>query len=677
MRSRHETRGVTLGVAIMVIFIAMTFAFSLAGMSTLHINMVVRVVSQVRARNLAESAMAIAVAQVMDNPKFGTDPTDPAQTVAVLDNGSSWNVGNSPGLQLPQPPYAGEGLLTFDTAAATTLFMPWSMNNLAGKASTVGWDARTIPGQTLHVAAMGVSGTERVAYEALIVLPPFPFALAASGHIVSTGNLLAASIPCPCSTSVIPYRLCKSGLGPANIGANGSAGNDVTLGPSQVNGDVDAVACVSLGACAVINGAVQAHHAPIDLPLICVPSQFLALSEYPNLQNLPAITGPLNGLCQYKGNLTVTGDLVLNSAVLFIRGNLVVTGGIHGVGAVFVQGTADIQGCSSLTASDVCALVAEGAVSLEGKGQGASYFQGMVYSSTSIAASNVTVMGNMVANAAALPNPCTPTCPIPACAPPNGSGNVCLTNVSVISALNNLRKASCIKSYMPPTRVTFGCQCGTGNQTWQIGFKPPKLGTFLGGFGSAGLGTFYRGCLNMLGKPCCTRCTPCACTCRCSCWLFQTGWQCTCPIVFCVRIVPCPPCGPIKHICISRQGKTRQFCFPLPPCQARSFLKNCVAPIIVCQQIGMCWFGWASGGVNQCTIICREIKQLPKMQVQVKQIVCYHYACTYTTQDVVNRCGYLFDMSWNQFLGLYSQMRVEYWAGVDASKLGGPKSGAW
>jgi Tol biopolymer transport system component len=74
----------------------------------------------------------------------------------------------------------------------------------------------------------------------------------------------------------------------------------------------------------------------------------------------------LQGQARRAGDLKVVGRLTMDGAVLFVDGDLVVTGGIQGNGAIFVTGGALIKGLINFRSDDVVALMVKGVVNLIG-----------------------------------------------------------------------------------------------------------------------------------------------------------------------------------------------------------------------------------------------------------------------------------------------------------------------
>lgn len=78
-------------------------------------------------------------------------------------------------------------------------------------------------------------------------------------------------------------------------------------------------------------------------------------------------TSPLSGDHYESSSTTVTGDLILNNATLYIDGDLTVLGSIRGIGAVYVSGNTTFSGDSVVLANeDGVVLYSQGNVHLKG-----------------------------------------------------------------------------------------------------------------------------------------------------------------------------------------------------------------------------------------------------------------------------------------------------------------------
>jgi hypothetical protein len=97
-----------------------------------------------------------------------------------------------------------------------------------------------------------------------------------------------------------------------------------------------------------------------------------------------------------EGDLAVLGTLTLNSAILYVEGDLVVTGGVQGVGAIVSEGKVAISGLTSLASNQVTAILAADDVTLNGVGIASSVFRGMIYTEGSFTADTLTIIGNFV-----------------------------------------------------------------------------------------------------------------------------------------------------------------------------------------------------------------------------------------------------------------------------------------
>ncbi|MBI3923933.1 MAG: hypothetical protein HY319_00150, partial [Armatimonadetes bacterium] len=78
--------------------------------------------------------------------------------------------------------------------------------------------------------------------------------------------------------------------------------------------------------------------------------------------------------------LVFADGLSLEGASLYVEGDLVIKGGVHGRGAVFVTGKTVIEGGSELASRNLAAVLSRGDVRVLGNGQDGSFFNGLVYS---------------------------------------------------------------------------------------------------------------------------------------------------------------------------------------------------------------------------------------------------------------------------------------------------------
>ena len=88
----------------------------------------------------------------------------------------------------------------------------------------------------------------------------------------------------------------------------------------------------------------------------------------------------------------------LDGALIYVTGNLTVTGNIKGDGALIALGDVKLTGQSTIEADSKVAVISKGDLTLTGTGSERSLFSGLVYSEGKVEASRITVVGGIVAN---------------------------------------------------------------------------------------------------------------------------------------------------------------------------------------------------------------------------------------------------------------------------------------
>ncbi|MBI3924231.1 MAG: hypothetical protein HY319_01700 [Armatimonadetes bacterium] len=380
---RKSSRAASLGVALVVITLALLAAFTLGGSSLLAIGSSHRLEKAAVARGLAESAISQAMADL----------------VVQLEN----QTGVFPSVELSGleglPPGA-VGLVGFDRSWAAARQIPPSTSNLDGT-TPEGW-GRVVPEGYVHLVGTGrcAGVTEQV--EALIHFPEFPRAIACSGP-VELQNTLVGSVRDPESLrSDGRLQLDPEDVEPADLASNSRSGSAVEMDAGTlVAGDVQAKGDIDVNG-AVVQGEVRARW-PDEVPL----PRFEVRSYDPEVHpewfyvTLPGDrveTQELTGINRSRAGLTVDGDLTLHNAILYVDGALEVTGAIRGRGAVFVAGAAEVGAGAELTGGEGLALAAEGNVTLTGENRERSFFEGLVYTEGRFEARDLTLVGSFTAH---------------------------------------------------------------------------------------------------------------------------------------------------------------------------------------------------------------------------------------------------------------------------------------
>lgn len=388
-------RGTSLATAILLGALAVTLGFTVAGVSFSHLSVSARLSNVQHARNLAEAAVAQAIERVVSNQGeyFKSAPLDLSVT-------------------LPGTP-GGIGVLTFDPAQAASLDIPVSTYNMESDQSKLGHGGRVVPKRSIHFVGTGTCNGVVRRVEAILHVPVYKWALSSEGQLSSDGELIVAGAEH--RDDVLPSVQARlDELLPGHIASNYTEGPpslDLTATTQVfVKGDARAAGPVNLGANATVEGEVKANAGETDLPAI-------DLADFdPNLFGAPqGLPDPLPpDLMLGKGGLfRYNGDVVVNElrmphdgtgVLLWVDGDLVVNGGMNGVGAVFATGNITIRGAgqTNVVADNVCAVVAGGDLTVEGTDRNGSFFQGVVATGGNATFRDVTVLGTVAVGASEL-----------------------------------------------------------------------------------------------------------------------------------------------------------------------------------------------------------------------------------------------------------------------------------
>lgn len=378
-----RARGSTLASVLLVLMIAVTLTFVVAQASMTHLQFAAGLDNRQHARNLAESAIHQALAQILESEGYGKNRAG-ANFIKVTD---------------PRYPQGAYGYLTFNKGEAALERTYWSTNNLSG-GSDVG-DRRPVPSSTVHLVGVGRCGDTQQTVEILYYRPPYPKALTSTGPINATGGLQVAAMQdgatYPGSPATIPVDDAERG----SIHSNASGPKAIELGPGcNITGNVAASGQILLDPSVVVGGEVRADSNPQPVPNLNVQAMIDGVDQVPNTQSLAGSTGSLtiDWYAGSTGDLTINGDLTLQDGVLWVKGNLHVNGCIKGYGLVLVDGDAQADTGSELDAQNLVALAATGDVQLHATDQNRFYFQGLIYSEGNIDARQITVLGTIIAN---------------------------------------------------------------------------------------------------------------------------------------------------------------------------------------------------------------------------------------------------------------------------------------
>jgi hypothetical protein len=495
-------------MVMMVIGIAVMIAFMLTTNGMFQLSVAQTTFNNARARNLAESVVALGV--------------DSLQKAIIANNLGPLLASPSPEtltLLPPQVPAGCSATLTFDQNSAGHL--PFSTCNLMSKTSLAGF-AGTVPPGCAELIGIGQSGASVIRIRAVVCVPTYPFVVSSSSRFTGDGVTVARATGFPSGSPSGSPSIAPCQYAPGDVVSNCTGAPAVTLLHSKVTGNAEAVGSVYVDAGSTVQGAVE-----VGIPAVVLPSinpSTNPVAGYAGQQSFPpppsgckplVLSGLIKGTPGPCATITVPGDLDLNGAVVYICGSLQVNGALQGTGALYTKGSLKVSGGASLTACDMVAVVAGGDVCFSAPCGSPANFVGFVYTAGNFNARNFHLFGNFVANDGG-----------------HGRGNVSMHNTTVVSVdsvslglalsgvsfgtgstacggygsycLNfNPTPNPCCHYYSVGHKVTVGpyCKCLKPCQGIHFGFQKQPNGCF-------GLNT----CTTLSGKGClhyftCTQCT--------------------------------------------------------------------------------------------------------------------------------------------------------------------------
>ena len=380
MQANHRG-GSTLLTTLSAVGILTVLGFVLSQLCVEHLAVAGLKASRQASLDLARSAVSQGLARLSQDGKFGTL----AGTPVVQVNG-----------ERPQD----QGRLSFDQQQALQLGIPYSLNNLTGTSARPGSLGNSVPSGSAHLVAIGKAGGQSRRIEVTVALPAFPFAVASSGPIRAVHGVRIAGLPALPAT---PGALENMTLVEADLASNDSSPEAVFLGPgSHIQGSVQAVGKVSLDPSAQVIGTVKSN-----ADQEAIPGQ--QLKQYDPLisgQDFSAVetdllgqgANRLAGRVRRAGSLEVRDGLQLDGCLLFVDGDLKVSGGLQGKGAVVVTGELTVVGQSQFESGNAVAILSGKDTHIEGSGPQGSFFQGLIYTQGKFSADRVTLVGSLIAD---------------------------------------------------------------------------------------------------------------------------------------------------------------------------------------------------------------------------------------------------------------------------------------
>lgn len=361
----------------MVVALVFTLGMVVASASVTHLSLMTRSANQARADDLARSALALAVEKLFVDQRFGTRSGED-ETVTV---------------RLPFAPQGSQGVISFEPGKG----VPVSLNNLLGSESKVGAGGQVVPLQSAHLVAVGQCRGVTRTIEAVLHLPPFPYAVASAGPVHSGGGLeVGAVAPGLSSASGI------SELKPAHLLTNATGSSALTLGPrTTIKGDLLSSGGIRLDPSGgtKVEGQVLSDQEPRTIPRLRLEDYDPEALGKPYVELAPGFEQDteLTGSLKRTGDFQVTGNLNLRGALLYVEGDVEVTGALTGSGLLVTTGKLTVGGQTRMAGSDRMAIISRGGIELEGKGKASSNLRGVVYTEGGLRAREIRLEGALVA----------------------------------------------------------------------------------------------------------------------------------------------------------------------------------------------------------------------------------------------------------------------------------------
>ena len=287
----------------------------------------------------------------------------------------------------------------------------FSVNNLGGENSVIGYDGVIVPPNAILVVAVGrYHGTRQVAYQ-IVLGSPQPYSLASSGPLEVKGETLVAGLDSALQAASLGDKPELDGLQEAGLVSNDGGAEAVKLdGDIQIVGNVEALGGIQKSAdVQIINGELKKLNSPKNFPRINFddwdpqgdPSN--PADDKPTLVKrsesvVPgALQNPLYGFQRFSGSVSFPDGLKLDGSAIYVDGDLTLDGPLEGTGALIVRGNVNLRGGAKLEADVMAAVLAEGDIKVASAGGQTSTFQGLLYSQGDLELSNTRTIGTAVA----------------------------------------------------------------------------------------------------------------------------------------------------------------------------------------------------------------------------------------------------------------------------------------
>lgn len=358
---------------------------TVAGTSFHHLSVSNRLHHSQTARNLAEDCLAKGLAKVLAHSPPDANP--PFSGVMAISHGD---------------PLQQSGILTFDAtqlaAENAKLKSPQlvqSYNNIGSDTSiTVPGTSITIPEHSLYLRAVGTDHGVEKCMEAVVWVPPFPYAIASGGKIHISGDSKVASVKDLADlgdpTKYLPGSMATNSLDPDE--ALKLDGTNIL-----VTGDVQAAGGADISTGAVIQGETRLHAGQVNIPSIDIASYDTSAKAGVTTYSSSAGPNQVDGFAYRNGPLDFNSGVTLNGGVVYVNGDLTVNGPISGEGALIATGKLTITGAGQLDSNNKVALLSKQDMTLTGSAGAHLGASGLLYTEGRLQADYADISGSAAA----------------------------------------------------------------------------------------------------------------------------------------------------------------------------------------------------------------------------------------------------------------------------------------
>lgn len=365
---RPGRQGIALAATVFIVFAVLIFGMMLASLSAFQYQLTRDSANHASTVEAAQAGMAQAVYNLENDATFGTHKE--TVTTSISSDGSTYSI-------------------SFDSASG----LPLSTNNLTGGGLKSGYQGQLVPPYTALIVSEGKTSAGRDArvVEGLYKYAPYPYAIAATGTVNSSGALLVAG-----STSLLT-ALANQHDGTGSVYGGSSSATAVTGGGgSLISGRVKTPGNAVFGPGSQVVGGIEA-----DADADTVPDVNIGQYENNSFTGVTQVAagatlvGPVTGVIHAQGDLTLLAATLVNAYIYVDNGgNLTSTGALLGTGSIFVTGKASLEGAVNSDASTGIAVFSQQDLDIS-NGQ---LFQGVLYTHGNLhVAGGVTVLGAVIA----------------------------------------------------------------------------------------------------------------------------------------------------------------------------------------------------------------------------------------------------------------------------------------